>query len=361
MRAPAGAVPPVSIKVDGAEAAFSAVHERLAPGEWCTEDVPDGKSMGINGVKRSLRMYYRPPAGKKLADLPIECSIHRDNVELGGNIGHIVIKNMTVQFPWDDGYNLSGAVKDTQFLNCNARHCGDQGFSAHGACETVVDGAVYEDCSQGVANVNDSGFSITRNVVIAHSRGPAFLIQHGARHELQNAVLIDNGGGIAGPTTRIDNVLLVRTSTNGPKPYIALESGGVEARRLTIAGDFTTLFRTDVSKPTLLESCLFTSAKQGWHFRLDQPFDAIRLSNVWVGPDSGVSWGAVPPWKSQTLKEWFKAAIQAGVATNAQECAADYTAAILAGQRPKDVPATVGCDQAILDRFHAYMTTVRNP
>jgi hypothetical protein len=362
MRAPAGAAAPVSIKVDGVEAAFAAVHERLAPGEWCTEDVPDGKPMSINGVRRTLRMYYRPPAGKTPADLKLECSVRRDGMELGGDIAHIVIKNFTVQFPWDDGYNLAGAVKDTQFLNCDARHCGDQGFSAHGFCETVVDGAVYEDCSQGVANVNEGGFSVTRNVVIARSRGPAFLIQHEARHELQNAVLVNNASGISGANIRLDNVLIVSTSTNGPRPYIALQSsGGVEARRLTIAGDFTTLVRTDVSRPTRLEECLFATGKQGWHVRLDAPFDAIRMKDVVAGPGGGVTWGSTPPWKAQPLGEWFKAAAQAGVASNAQETAVDLTAGILAGQRPKDVPKTVGCDQAILDRFRAYVTAGGRP
>jgi len=362
LRAPAGAQPPVSIKVDGVEAAFSAVHERLDPGEWCVEDTPDGKRMSINGVQRTLRMYYRPPEGKKLADLRIECSVHRDGMELNGRFAHVVIKNVTVQYPWDDGYNLHGAVKDAQFLNCNARHCGDQGFSAHGLCETVVDGAVYEDCSQGVANVNDGGFSITRNVIIAHSRSPGFLIHGGAPHELQNAVLIDNASGVSGARIRLDNVLIACTSPNAPQPYIALQSGGdVEAQRLTVAGAFTTLVRTDVSKPTRLENCIFTTGKQPWHFRMDAPFDALRLKNVVAGPGGVVTWGAVPPWKSQSLGDWFKAAVQAGAATNVQESAADLTAAILAGQRPKDVPEAVGCDQALLDRFRGYMASRVRP
>ncbi|MEI6425663.1 MAG: hypothetical protein WCP55_25845, partial [Lentisphaerota bacterium] len=192
------------MKIDGNPAPMLSAKERLQPGQWCGE----GKCM-----------YYYPPAGKSVESLSIECAVVTNALSLNGETAWVTVQNLNVRHPNDDGYNLHGHVTHVEFINCNAFQCGDQGFSAHDQCESVVDGAVYEQCSQGVANVNGGGFSITRNAIIRNCRGPAFLIQGAARHELTDSILIDNSApaqvAIEGASQfKANNVLMVNTSSS---------------------------------------------------------------------------------------------------------------------------------------------------
>ncbi len=59
---------------------------------------------------------------------------------MNGPQSHFVIRDLNVNYVYNDGFNIHGTVKDAQFYNCNASDCGDEGFSAHDGCETLLDG-----------------------------------------------------------------------------------------------------------------------------------------------------------------------------------------------------------------------------
>jgi hypothetical protein len=304
-------------------------------------------------------MYYRPPVGKDIKDLRIQCCVRGWGVNLHGkNIGHFVFRNLHAEYVWNDGYGIAGNVKDATFLNCSASHCADEGFSSHGECETILDGGIFVDCSEGIGNVNSGGFTISRNVIIAHSHSYAgFLIHGAARNELRNAILINNPSGITASTLTLENVLIVNTPgyLSSHRPYVGV-SGPVTARKLTCTGGFTTALRSDRDdKPLVLEDCLFTGGKENWHFRMDAPFAAMKLRNVMIGPGGTVTWGAKPPWQTRTFAQWFEEAVQAGVAEGVREATVDMSAAIVSGCRPEAVAADLGCDDELLERYLQYV------
>lgn len=191
----------------------------LQPGEWClVEEV----------------IHYKPPAGRNIREIVIEAAVRASGVRFTGKTSHVIVKNFEAQYFWGDGYNVHGEGKALEFYNCNARDMGDEGFSSHGDAETVLDGAVYENCLNGVFNVNTGGRTVTRNLTVRAPRALGYGVTPpgSAVHTLENAIFLDCPTAMRiGKNTTVTNAIVIGGGT-----AIAMEHGGV-LRRAAVSGD----------------------------------------------------------------------------------------------------------------------------
>ncbi len=330
---------PTWIKLNGTNVPLLTAKERLTPGNWCQE---------------AKSLYFFPPTGKKPSNLAIECVVRGNGVQMSGDTAHVVVTNLNVQNVYNDGFNIHGHVTHAEFYDCNAHDCGDEGFSAHDNCETVLDGAVYVNCDNGIANVNERGFAITRNVILQAARSVGYLLQGAARYELENAILIDNPNQFSG-NGRAENVLIIRTPAARCASSSAIGCGGETAlKRITCVGN-QALFRTGEKSNIKIEQCLFGASQGVLHVRADDPMAILHLNGVIGAEDLKMEWSSQYPWKSLPLREWLAKATEAGIATN---CATqDLTSldALREGRKPESLPAGAGCDITLIDRYVNYL------
>lgn len=235
---------PVRVLVDGAEAVLLRAKDQLQPGQWCMEGGD---------------LFFRPPEGREPSTLSVRRIVRKTGVSLSGNSRHIVIRNLNVRFVGNDAYNIHGVVADAAFLNCNARDCFDEGFSAHDHTETVLDGAVFERCDNGVFNVNEGGWSVTRNLVVRDCRAYGFgvaVTDSSARHWLHNAVLENSPVPLVGRNLDVDNVKI----SNAGSARITV-AGPFSLTRASVTSDATTVEFLPGIEPVRLARSVFTSVK----------------------------------------------------------------------------------------------------
>ncbi len=332
-----GLKPPTWVKLNGAETSLVTNKDRLQPGEWCQE----GKAL-----------YLFPPAGTALKDCTIECVVRDSGVRLGGATAWVTVKNLTARHFFNDGYNIHGQVTHAEFYNCNAFQCGDEGFSAHETCETLLDGGILEECDNGIFNVNVGGFSITRNVVIRNNRTIGYAVEGKGtpRHEVVNTLLIDNPNQFGGANLTLENVLIVKTPAGQRCAGIGV-SGINTLRKDTVIGTTPLLDSRDPGAKITVEKCLFAGHALGMHLRMDDPFAGLKLTDVVFTPGVKVESGAKYPWKSQAVQEWVTEAQGKGSATRtvAQDCAG--LEALFKGALPTGLPEGIGCDVSLYKRF----------
>ena len=335
---------PTWVRIDGAEAAAVSVADRLAPGAWCVE----------NGT-----LYYRPPEGRELCSLAIECIVRENGVQMTGDTAYVVVRNVNVQHVPNDGFNIHGHVTHAEFYNCNAHDCGDEGFSAHDQCETLLDGAVYDNCCNGIANVNSAGYSITRNVILARAREVGFLLQTSGSvwHELTDAILVDSPSQFAGGRVKATNVLVVNTAGSGLKNPRALAcDSGAELKQVTAVGNGQAL-HIGPGVTASLTDVLLGGGQGSFHVRMPEPFATVTLVNVWSGPGTKFECGSKYPWKTQPLNEWLTAATAAGQAERCGGRETPWSDALRNGQVPTDLPPGVGCSAALIRKFADWYAT----
>lgn len=262
-------VRPQRVLLDGAPAPYENARDHLLPGEWCM----DGKNL-----------YYSPPPGKTPSQLEVRKVVRGTGVSLAGKIGYIIIKNLNVRFVWNDAYNVHGEVIATSFLNCNARDCFDEGFSAHDRCETVLDGAVFERCDNGVFNVNEGGWSVTRNIIVRESRHYGFgvaVLESKAAHWLSNAVLENNPVPLFGRYLEAENVKISDTA-----PSRILLAGPLSLDRFSSNSLSTTIEVLPGSGPINLRRGIFL-AKNSLDI-IFQKKGAVTFDSVFWSPGARV-------------------------------------------------------------------------
>ncbi|MFA6293421.1 MAG: right-handed parallel beta-helix repeat-containing protein [Victivallales bacterium] len=331
---------PTWVKCNGADVPLITAMERLEPGQFTVA----GKML-----------YYRLPKGKTAAGLRTEAVVRDNGVQLGGSTSHVIIKNFNVSHVSNDGYNIHGAAKHIEFYNCNATHCGDEGFSSHETCETLLDGAVYAYCDNGITNVTES-VSVTKNVICAYSRHTGYEMQQQSKHTLENIILLDNPGqlGGTGKVMKADNVLIVRTSPGAPSQAINL-AGAVELSRFTVAGN-SALLRYMGGTGFSMDRCLFAAGQGGIHVRQDDVVTPFALKKVRFGEDSKMEYGGRPPFKIQTVKQWLSTLAEAGKVQDAAIEETAWAAAIVNGKVPSSLPEGIGCSKELLARFCDFIT-----
>lgn len=330
---------PKAVRLDGETVTLVATRDRLEPGQWVVEE----------GT-----VYYRPPEGSDPSEMEMQFVVRGNGVQMNGPTAHVVVRNLNVRWVYNDGYNIHGRVTDARFYNCNARDTGDEGFSAHDACETLLDGAVYVNNSNGIANVNRSGHSVTRNVVLARARDVGYLILTGGKgpeevhHVLEKAVLIDNRAQINASNTRVEDVLAV--STSGGKVGRAIGAGqDLEVQRVTVIGGRIRAGTAPVHIEDSVLDCNF-------HVRADNPLEVLRLRNVILRAGAGIEWGSRYPWTKKKAGEWLEAAAKAGSARDCRTGDLDFLQALMSGEEDVSTPEEVGCSMETWKKYRQAIT-----
>jgi len=111
----------------------------LAPEQWWWEE---GK------------LYFQPAEGKTPTDYDLEISVRDSGVKLSG-AGQIIVRDLTCEHFWNDGFNIHGGSAPVWFENIRGLWNGDEGFSAHENCECYVRGGEFSsNYWHGIADVN---------------------------------------------------------------------------------------------------------------------------------------------------------------------------------------------------------------
>jgi len=325
---------PTWIKIDGKESSLVKARARLAPGKFTVAD---------------KTLFFLPPVGKSPAEMKIEASVRTNGITIAGSTSHVIIRNFNVRHVYDDGYNIHGGCKDISFYNCNAEDCADQGFSSHDDCETLVDGAVYTRCEDGVLDVNRSN-STFRNVICAFNRRFGLAGSEKSRHQVENVIVIDNGLG--GPNFTGRNILIVRT-TAGPDGMIAaIAPGGKSSlEQVTVVGQFGKLIHLYGTQQFDLTSGRFDNGGV-IHIRDNDP-GILRIKDSLFQPGTVLEWGAKQPFKSMNLADAAKdpALSFSGAAILEKP----LLEALTRGERPAVLPKDSGCTAELIERYLEFM------
>jgi len=284
--------PPAAVKLNGKPVKLLSDEQRLSriePGQW-----------GVIGE----RMHFKPPTGKTIGQLKIECVVRSNGVQFGGNTAHVTVRNLNATHVYNDGYNIHGDVRAIRFENCNAHQCGDEGFSSHDTCETFLDGAVYTECDNGIFNVNQCK-AVTRNVICARNRHVGFGATHETEQTIENLILVDNPSQFtAGLQDKItaDNLLIVRTDkvVGGTSQAVSLGGGPVTLKRFTALGN-TSLFSIQPQAKLTLESGFFGPGQGAFVVQHDDPSSLLTLKELLVHSSQTVQWGGRTSWKTDRL------------------------------------------------------------
>jgi hypothetical protein len=130
-------------------------------------------------------LHFRPAAGKTPADYDLEMSVRISGVITNG-AGQIIVRNLTAQHFYNDGFNLHGGSAPLWFENIRGIWNGDEGFSAHENSECYVRGAEFSNNYwHGIADV---GMARThyQNIICRDNRSKGvFLI--GAMHSISDS------------------------------------------------------------------------------------------------------------------------------------------------------------------------------
>ncbi len=330
---PADLQAPTWVKIDGRESQLAQASERLEPGQFT--------------VARQM-LHFRPPAGRRPDQMAIQAVVRGNGVFLGGSTSHVVIRNFNVRHVWNDGYNIHGGCKDIAFYNCNAEDCGDEGFSSHSDCETLLDGAVFRRCDNGIFNVMRA-VSVSRNVIIADCRSVGYGGDQQTRHTLENVILINNPGQLSAPNVTARNLLIV--STGDGKAGTALGLGGeCVIEQATVVGPHRyRLAHLYGARQATLDRCRFETAGSGpLHIRDDQP-DILRLRDCTFDAETVVEWGAAPPFRRLKLADARQDdTLPFAGAGSAEESLLEP---LLRGERPAAIPASPGCTPELIERY----------
>jgi hypothetical protein len=212
----------------------------LKPGEWTFVGDHARDQAGSTQIFGSF--FVRLPEGQKLADARIFVPVRSAGVQFSGANAHLVIRNITVTHPYNDGFNIHGDCRDVDFENIRAIECGDDGISAHESAEYRVDGLVSVGNSTGIT---DTGTAKTtyRRVFLADNLAFDLYFLNAGRYAVSDAVVLSSsehslqvtGGKDQRSELRLDNVLIRRTGPTGSAAVA--KDATLFARRFTIEGD----------------------------------------------------------------------------------------------------------------------------
>lgn len=204
--------------------------EELAPDEWTY-------------VRDENAFYLKLDPKTKLADAKIEYPARSAGVQVSGSCAHLAIRNLITTHVYNDGYNIHGKTRDVRYENIQAIECGDDGFSAHDECDSVVDGFVSLRNATGIANAGTCTTE-TRRMFADGNVGTDVLFLGSGRHILADSHvrctaayslrLWGQAPGDAVCTLELNNVLLERAGDTSP---MMVGRGGVlEIERSTLLG-----------------------------------------------------------------------------------------------------------------------------
>ncbi|MDD2711265.1 MAG: right-handed parallel beta-helix repeat-containing protein [Verrucomicrobiae bacterium] len=184
--------------------------------------------------KSEKKVLFHLPDGKRIQDLKVEIPATA-GIYISAN--HVMVKDFSVIFSWDDGFDAFGASKNIVFKNCFAyNNCG-QGFSCHG--ESCV---YYEDCSaircasSGSCDVNGSNSTYKRCLFVHNTYEAGVYAHNDSIHHYEDCLIVGNSPfeqvwQLAHSKLNFYNCVFSGIPT---QDILKLESGSVCFKRCTI-------------------------------------------------------------------------------------------------------------------------------
>lgn len=200
------------------------------PHERDTATEPNGNVRVLEGGKFGVLF----PPGKSPANSKMTLTSADGESGVFLNRGdHIVVKNLTVRYAGNDGFNVHGSGKGIVFENVSALMCGDQGISSHGTAEVSIDGAEVAFCGSRAGGIADVGECVTsyRNILLHNNRVGGMHLR-GARHSVDQLVAFQNHSDklpMPGPSVTVSNAAALN-----PEFQIVNTSGETDPSTLEI-------------------------------------------------------------------------------------------------------------------------------
>lgn len=160
---------------------------------------PEKLKPGEMGYAKDGSLYFRWPKGCKPgkaigADrgrfkpiiLPAKQGVNGVSIACS----NIIIRNLTVKYAGNDGFNIHGDRRGIRLENVRALSCADEGISAHEATEMeVIDSEIAWNgsISGGVTDVNDA-VSTYRNCIVHDNAGAGFSFT-GKSHRVYDSLI----------------------------------------------------------------------------------------------------------------------------------------------------------------------------
>ena len=160
---------------------------------------PEKLKLGEMGYAKDGSLYFRWPKGCKPgkavgADrgrfkpiiLPAKNGVNGVSIACS----NIIIRNLTVKYAGNDGFNIHGDRRGIRLENVRALSCADEGISAHETTEMeVIDSEIAWNgsISGGVTDVNDA-VSTYRNCILHDNAGAAFSFT-GKAHRVYDSLI----------------------------------------------------------------------------------------------------------------------------------------------------------------------------
>lgn len=211
----------------------------LLPGEWTfvqSVDRTNGKPGQIYGS-----FYLKLDAGKMLSEANIAVPVRSAGVQFSGDNAHLIIKNVTVTHPYNDGFNIHGDCRDVLFESIRAIECGDDGISAHESAQYRVKSFVSMGNSTGICDTGTAETSY-EDVFISGCHGHDLYFLDEGRYSIRNALVLSSAQNAFVVTGRdrgechltMENVLLRRLVN--PRIGNIRTRAFVKARACTLEG-----------------------------------------------------------------------------------------------------------------------------
>lgn len=106
--------------------------------------------------------YIKINPDKKLSDCNIEHPVRPTGVEIAGTSSYLTIKDLVCTHFYNDGFGITNTANHLKFKNIKTLYCGDDGISAHAACQYEVDGFVSIGNGTGICDTGNSMTSYNR-------------------------------------------------------------------------------------------------------------------------------------------------------------------------------------------------------
>ncbi len=147
------------------------------------------------------KLYFRPAQGKTSADYDLEMSVRISGVLTSG-AGQIIVRNLTCEHFWNDGFNIHGGSAPMWFENIRGVWNGDEGFSAHENCECYVRGGEFSsNYWHGIADVNLARTHFA-NIIVRDNRSKGIHFIGGMHSVIDSEVSGSPINVVLSPSTR---------------------------------------------------------------------------------------------------------------------------------------------------------------
>ena len=153
--------------------------DKITPGEWTY-------------VKSENCLYLKLPAGKTINDISLlEPSDRSYSGVMIIKTSNIVVKNLTVEYFKNDGFNIHGSCQNISFENVTAKYCGDDGISAHEDSTIKVKNFASIGNASAICHVGDC-VTDNENILIKDSYGTDVYLLNKA-NKFKNLVVESSG------------------------------------------------------------------------------------------------------------------------------------------------------------------------